>query len=76
MIVKNQEVIKNVEAHQTALKAGVLGVLSDFSEADVMGRAGRDAVADAIKEMINGKLKELEGFGGVEAVHLTGFVMQ
>ena len=72
----DEEVIKNVEAHQTALKAGVLGVLSDFSEADVMGRAGRDAVADAIKEMINGKLKELEGFGGVEAVHLTGFVMQ
>jgi len=26
--------------------------------------------------MINAKLKELEGFGGVEAVHLTGFVMQ
>lgn len=72
----DEEVIKNVEAHQTSLKAGVLGVLSDFSEAEVMGRSGRDAVAEAIKVMINTKLKELEGFGGVEAVHLTGFVMQ
>ena len=72
----DEEVIKNVEAHQTALKAGVLGVLSDFSEEDVKGRIGRDAVANAIKEMINTKLKELEGFGGVEGVHLTGFVMQ
>ncbi|MEK9848703.1 MAG: flagellar basal body-associated FliL family protein [Rhodospirillaceae bacterium] len=72
----DEEVVKNVEAHQTSLKAGVLGVLSDFTEEDVAGREGREAVSNAIKEMINAKLKELEGFGGVEGVHLTGFVMQ
>ena len=72
----DEEIIKNVEAHLPALKAEMLAMLSDYSEDQVFGREGRIALADTLKQVMNEKLKELEGFGGVEGVHLTGFVMQ
>jgi flagellar FliL protein len=33
-------------------------------------------LADGIKNAINSRLEELEGFGGVEGVYFTAFVLQ
>ena len=35
-----------------------------------------DQLADSIKNAINKRLEELEGFGGVEGVYFTAFVLQ
>jgi flagellar FliL protein len=43
---------------------------------DIDGKMGRDQLADSIMEAINVKLLDLEGFGGVEGVHFTSFVLQ
>ena len=43
---------------------------------DIDGKVGRDKLANSIKDAINMKLEELEGFGGVEGVHFTSFVLQ
>ena len=40
------------------------------------GATGRDALAVALREAINTKLEDLEGFGVVEEVHFTSFVLQ
>jgi flagellar FliL protein len=72
----DETVINNVERHQLALRSEVLGVVSEFSIEDVEGKPGRDALAEKIQFAINKKLEDLEGFGGVEGVFFTSFVLQ
>jgi flagellar FliL protein len=42
----------------------------------VQGKAGRVLLAVALRDSINAKLMLLEGFGGIEEVHFTSFVLQ
>lgn len=72
----DETVIENVELHQLALRSEVLGVVSEFTVDQVEGKTGRDQLADSIKDAINARLEELEGFGGVEGVFFTSFVLQ
>ena len=72
----DDEVMVNVEDHNLALRSEILAVMSEFSEEQVSGRDGKKALAEALKEAINAMLEELEGFGGVEGVHFTSFVLQ
>jgi len=72
----DETVIENVEMHQLALRSEVLGVVSEFTVEEVEGKMGRDDLADGIKNAINSRLEELEGFGGVEGVYFTAFVLQ
>lgn len=72
----DESVIKNVEAHQLALRSDVLGVLSSFTEEQASSKAGRDALANDIRDAMNRRLEELEGFGGVENVFFPSFVLQ
>ena len=55
-----------------------VGVSTQYDETvdDIDGKVGRDKLANSIKDAINVKLEELEGFGGVEGVHFTSFVLQ
>ncbi|MBU75047.1 MAG: flagellar biosynthesis protein FliL [Rhodospirillaceae bacterium] len=69
-------VMINVESHQLALRSVILGVISNYSEEDVKGSSGREMLAVSIRDAINGKLEVLEGFGGIEEVHFTSFVLQ
>ena len=50
--------------------------MSEFSEEAIQGKSGRDELAEAIESALNKKLEELEGFGGVEYVHFTSFMLQ
>ena len=72
----DETVIENVEKHQMALRSEVLGVIGTYSVDDIDGKIGRDNLANSIKDAINVKLEDLEGFGGVEGVHFTSFVLQ
>ena len=72
----DETVIRNVETHQLALRSEVLGVISEFTEEDVQGKEGRDAIALRMRDAINVRLEQLEGFGGIEGVHFTSFILQ
>ena len=72
----DETVIENVELHQLALRCEVLGVVSEFTVEQVEGKTGREELADGIKDAINTRLEALEGFGGVEGVYFTAFVLQ
>ena len=72
----DDNVITNVEDHQLSLRSSILAVMSEFSEQDIEGKSGRDALAKAIAAELNTKLEELEGFGGIENVHFTSFMLQ
>jgi flagellar FliL protein len=69
-------VMSNVEAHQLALRSEILNAMSEFSEADIQGKNGREELAKALTASINAKLIALEDFGGVQEVHFTSFVLQ
>ena len=72
----DEEVMVNVESHQLALRGIILGVMSEFSQDDVAGREGKQSLADSIKDALNIFLEDKEGFGGVEGIHFTSFVLQ
>lgn len=72
----DKKVIKNLETHRLALRSDILAVISSFTEQDVIGKEGRDILANAIKDALNERLMELEGFGGVEYVFFSSFVLQ
>ncbi|WP_417727051.1 flagellar basal body-associated FliL family protein [Roseovarius sp.] len=72
----DESVIAHVETHAMALRSDMLAVISGFSEEDVEGTAGREALADALKTAINTRLETLEGFGGIESVFFPSFVLQ
>ena len=69
-------VVENVEMHQLALRSEVLGVICEHTAEDIEGKEGRDALAENIRLALNEKLEDLEGFGGVEGVFFTSFVLQ
>ena len=72
----DETVVSNVELHQLALRSEILGTVSDFTEEDISGKEGRDRLAAKMVEAINAKLEILEGFGGIDSVHFTSFVLQ
>ena len=72
----DETVIENVEMHQLALRSEILGTVSEYTVEQVEGKTGRDDLAESIKDSINIRLEELEGFGGVEGVFFTSFVLQ
>jgi Flagellar basal body-associated protein len=72
----DETVVQNVEAHLPGLKHALLAAMSDYTEEMVQGREARQALADDLKNVINMYLEEMEGFGGVEGVHFTTYIMQ
>ena len=72
----DEAVMDNVDAHQLALRSEILTAMSAFSEEAVDGIQGRTNLSIAIRDAINTKLEQLEGFGGIEGVHFSNFVIQ
>jgi flagellar protein FliL len=71
----DETVIENVEAYMPALIAEILATLSDYTEEEVAGREARFALAEDLRTTMNTALTLLEGFGGIEKVHITSFVI-
>jgi len=69
-------VMTHVETHKAAIRSDMLAVLGSFSEDQIVGREGREALATALRDVINERLGALEGFGGVEGVYFPSFVLQ
>ena len=69
----DDEVISNVEDHQLALRSEILNVMSEFTEEEIQGKEGREALARALADGVNVKLMQLEDFGGIEEVHFYLF---
>ena len=72
----DETIINNVDMHQLALRSDVLGVISGFSEEDIASKDGRDLLAGQIRDVMNARLEQLEGFGGIQAVHFSSFILQ
>ena len=69
-------VIGWVQNHELAIRSAVLVQLASTPEADVYSVEGRKRLTDRLAKAINKVLEENEGFGGVDAVHFKGFLVQ
>ena len=72
----DDEVITHVDTHQLAIRSDVLAIISGYTEEEVEGKAGRDRLAEDIRDVINARLLQLEGFGGIESIFFSSFILQ
>jgi len=72
----DEEVIMNVENHELPIRSRIIGILGDRQENDISGVENKEKLAAEITEGINQVLIDKTGFGGVEFVYFTSFVIQ
>ena len=72
----DSRVFDNVKKHEFAIRAAVLDVMRQSTEADVAKSDFRIDMAAKIKVVMNEILMKYEDFGGIEDVFFTSFVMQ
>lgn len=65
-----------VKNHELAIRSAVLVELAATPEADVFDSEGRKRLKERLTKSINEELEEKEGFGGIDAVHFKGFLVQ
>ena len=69
-------VIKNIKTHELALRAGILDVMRTKTEADLKDPDFRKQLGEEVRVVINSLLEKYEGFGGIEEVMFSEFVVQ
>ena len=72
----DDRVIKNIKTHEFPIRAAMLDVMRLNTEADINQADFRKALAENLRLTINSLLEKYEGFGGVEEVSFTEFVVQ
>jgi flagellar FliL protein len=72
----DEKVIEMVDQHQLALRSVILSVISDFSEEEISGSDGKNALSEKLLKEMNAKLESLKEFPGIEGVYFTSFVVQ
>lgn len=65
-----------VKNHELAIRSAILVQLAATPEADVYDVEGKEALTNRLTDAVNAVLEENEGFGGVDAVHFKGFLVQ
>lgn len=72
----DQRVLDAVERHEPAIRSAVLSLLSEQDPLVLTTQAGKRRLERSLAETINRTLVAREGFGGIDAVHFSAFVMQ
>jgi flagellar protein FliL len=72
----DEQVPANVEHHMLAIRSAVLVTLAEQDAQALTTTAGKHALRVTLTRAINAVLREREGFGGIDDVQFTAFVMQ
>ena len=72
----DSRVITNLKRADMPVRSAVLEVLSQQSAEALNSPQGKQALRDALKNRINAVLKSHEGFGGIDDVFFTSFIIQ
>jgi len=65
-----------VQTHELAIRSAILAQLAATAEGPIYTVEGKDELSQRLTVAINQVLEENEGFGGVDAVHFKGFLVQ
>lgn len=69
-------VTDGLKAHETAIRSGILMLLSQEQEIVIATPDGKRALQQKLTNLINRILKEKTGYSGVDNVYFTNFVIQ
>jgi flagellar FliL protein len=72
----DEMVIENVIKHDLALRSAILEYLSFVTEEETLEVGFRQKVGEELTLVINAELERNEGFGGIERILFTEFLMQ
>ena len=72
----DQVVIDNIIKHELAVRSAILDHLSFITEEETLEVGFRQRVGDELAVVVNAELEQNEGFGGIERVLFTEFLMQ
>ena len=73
---RDGRVLQWVQVHELAIRSAILAQLAATSEANIYSVEGKDELSKRLTDAINAVLEENEGFGGIEAVHFKGILVQ
>jgi flagellar FliL protein len=69
-------VIEAMKTHEMAIRSAVLMMLAEQSQLALATPQGKEALQAELKKIINAVLKQKTGYGGVDNVYFTNFVIQ
>jgi flagellar FliL protein len=69
-------VIEAVETHDIAVRSAIVMALAAGDSATLETQPGKEAMAVKLRDVINETLREKVGFGGIDEVYFTKFVVQ
>lgn len=72
----DERVIEHVKLHEMAVRSAVLMTVADQDPGELGTPQGKIALQTKLKKAVNAVLESKEGFGGIEDVYFTSFVMQ
>lgn len=72
----DERVLESVKLHEMAVRSAVLMALADQDPAALATPQGKAALRATLRKAVNDVLKAKEGFGGIDDVYFTSFVMQ
>ena len=72
----DERVIANVKLHEMAVRSAVLLALSGQDATVLSTPQGKEALKASLRKSVNEVLKSREGFGGIDDVYFTSFVIQ
>ena len=72
----DQMVVDNVIKHELAVRSAILDHLSFVTEEQTLEVGFRQRMGDELALVVNSELESNEGFGGIERVLFTEFLMQ
>jgi flagellar FliL protein len=73
---RDGRVLQWVESHELAIRSAILAQLAATTEAEVYDVDGKKRLGARLTKAVNAVLEENEGFGGIDAVHFRGFLVQ
>ncbi len=72
----DERVVENVKLHEMAVRSAILMTLSEQDLGALSTPQGKEALKGRLRASINEVLKKKEGFGGIDDVYFTSFVIQ
>jgi flagellar FliL protein len=72
----DQRVIENLKKNDMPVRSAVLMKLADQDAFVITTPEGKKMLLKELKDSINGVLEQREGFGGVDSVYFTSFIIQ
>lgn len=72
----DNRVIQAVQTHELAIRSAILLMLAQEQEIDLSTPSGKEKLQGKLLKIINDVLKAKTGYGGIDNVYFTNFVIQ